>query len=546
MHYTQHHAAHDALLPPRSGTIATKQGRRSDTLMVIGGNVAPEDAQAELTPTILDLAPVEHRPSSQPLTRHMDFTGNDDRSAKEAAVGTLKDETRTVTPTRRSYGAITGNGETRIHAGDHIGAYNDLRTTVSTACQEQSSWTRIGADVVSRVLASIVHSSFHIRWSPKPARSSDTCAQPVISDTVAATDRHVTPKGYQATEAPNIMTKTTESNLATEESASWVAQYTNFFAALGDAPCPIEDAGFSRRLHSGQAQPLTIRQRDKPHDAGHHLKPLRRAPAQDYAGPDSSVRETRSTATNSAALAQRLNNANNDSALTAEVPTALRAHDDSLVPHAEKIAGEQSLTGAYVPPPSGQYFNEKLGEDFRLYPGEHSRTLFRPGSVIAVFWHDNCGRSLTAPPADRSYQQSCISTIKGEKVYSHIRRFVIVQRRSKFMIGLPISTYSGKRLTDSERMAHATFYNLGGERRRLSDEQRFIKPTICVDLSVSGQTLSYNSRINYAKPYSIDHNIKIKYLGSVIDEDLRALLLSFRAEMFPSGDDEDSDTTVDS
>ncbi|KAK5948401.1 hypothetical protein OHC33_010575 [Knufia fluminis] len=189
---------------------------------------------------------------------------------------------------------------------------------------------------------------------------------------------------------------------------------------------------------------------------------------------------------------------------------------------------------------------ERLEKGFKVHTGAKLKTVFQRGSLVVVFWHENYGSSLPPkkletlrpPPKDGKLGPGWVSRVEGEVVYSHKRRFIIVNERSGFSVGIPITSYGGRGLTiknmsREEQRAHAIVYTLDSEPRPLPGEPPFTKDPICIDTSISGETLSSSSRLYYAKPQSIDHNIKIKHLGKVIDSDVRTLLLNYRAENLP-------------
>jgi len=185
---------------------------------------------------------------------------------------------------------------------------------------------------------------------------------------------------------------------------------------------------------------------------------------------------------------------------------------------------------------------ESLEEDFRIYTGADLKKVFRRGSLIAVFWHENYGaevprklQELSKLPQNGKRGPGFVSRVNEEVVYSHKRRFVIVSERHGFSVGIPITSYGGhgllkKKFNREEQRAHTIVYTQGNRPKPLEDEPMFTKGPICIDTSISGDTLSVSSRLYYAKPQSIDHNIKVKHLGQVIKADISTLLVDYRTE----------------
>lgn len=222
----------------------------------------------------------------------------------------------------------------------------------------------------------------------------------------------------------------------------------------------------------------------------------------------------------------------------------------SVISDLDSIEGGPAFVGASGPesdivaelPRKAQ---EQLHRDYKVHMGRDPiNRVFGQGSVIAVFWHENKGTSIAehyrkVPKATESMNPGkgfFTRGPKGELIYSHVRRFVIVKQRRGHSIGVPITSYSNKGLTkkdfsDPERRAHAIVFTLGSGPQQLADEPKFSKDPICVDFRSSGETLSATSRLYYAKPQSIDHNIKVKHLGHVVDQYLPRFLAAFRTEM---------------
>lgn len=98
---------------------------------------------------------------------------------------------------------------------------------------------------------------------------------------------------------------------------------------------------------------------------------------------------------------------------------------------------------------------ERLEEGFKLHNTEKDlETVFRRGSVIAVFWHENLGlhpplkfAALRDVPPDGRTGPGWLSRVDDGIVYSHKRRLVIVNHRRGSSIVIPITSYGGKGLT---------------------------------------------------------------------------------------------------
>lgn len=204
------------------------------------------------------------------------------------------------------------------------------------------------------------------------------------------------------------------------------------------------------------------------------------------------------------------------------------------------LSGVDRLKGL---PSVSEDVREKLEKGFKLHTTKKAMdAVFGRGSVIAVFWHENLGIHLPPkfadlrdiPPNGR-IGPGWLSRVDNGIVYSHARRFVIVNHQRGFSIGIPISTYGGKGLTGNkftqiERDAHAIIHALGDEPRQMPGEPKLTKEPIGIKIFDTWEALSSSSRLYYGKPQSIEHNIKVKHVGFVIPEHLPRLLLDYRKE----------------
>ena len=93
-------------------------------------------------------------------------------------------------------------------------------------------------------------------------------------------------------------------------------------------------------------------------------------------------------------------------------------------------------------------------------------------------------------------------------------------------------------LTESEVKAHAVAYMKGNQTEPLSEELRrgiHLEP-ICIIPSSPDQKLDQMSRINFGKPYTIEHNVKVMNVGRVDPDSMPRLLAYFKTNMESSDD----------
>lgn len=122
----------------------------------------------------------------------------------------------------------------------------------------------------------------------------------------------------------------------------------------------------------------------------------------------------------------------------------------------------------------------------------------------------------------------------NEVAYSEIRRFVVINNKGTFSQCIPIQSYRGKGATKQglQVQDHGVIYT-GDEDTEpptvLAGEE-ITKEPIRV-LSRNGEALIPSSRINYGKPYAVEHNVKVLEIGKIIPEHMHLLEAYFASAM---------------
>jgi hypothetical protein len=121
----------------------------------------------------------------------------------------------------------------------------------------------------------------------------------------------------------------------------------------------------------------------------------------------------------------------------------------------------------------------------------------------------------------------------GEKVHSSIRRFIIVATSkghstcmfvsATLLVRLyandysPILTYNhkGTLAPGINRDSHAIVYTNPPGPERLRGEPKFLRSPIEIIPKTPRDRLGPDSRINYTKIYTVEHNVKVMFIGHV-------------------------------
>ncbi|MCJ1465142.1 hypothetical protein MMC07_003758 [Pseudocyphellaria aurata] len=167
----------------------------------------------------------------------------------------------------------------------------------------------------------------------------------------------------------------------------------------------------------------------------------------------------------------------------------------------------------------------------RLNPKEfkqitHKRKrFFVVGKVFMMLYIENAGET-----ADRASQggTNFTTVAHGEVAHHQFRRFVVVKEMSEqnFCYCCPITTYGNRATTKPgvDQSSHTIVYSGRTAPEKLSGETNMNKDPLRISLCTPDDKLDPRSRINLGREYSIDHNVKVKYIGDVDERSLPKLI----------------------
>ncbi|KAL1841931.1 hypothetical protein VTJ49DRAFT_6322 [Mycothermus thermophilus] len=168
-----------------------------------------------------------------------------------------------------------------------------------------------------------------------------------------------------------------------------------------------------------------------------------------------------------------------------------------------------------------------IGPKIRLsaeYVVESSKR-FLPGEVFKVLWCEphGSGGSKTEKVA---FTHNMVER-DGKLFYQGFRRFIIVRTYEGHSHCVPILTY-GRQACKKNGVKpdkHGIVHQHNKDPRRLKGEPRLGIPPVRVKLYERAEKISVESRINYSKVYSIEHNVRVFFIGSVVKSDFDDIFL---------------------
>ncbi|KAI1300030.1 hypothetical protein F5Y03DRAFT_364814 [Xylaria venustula] len=140
---------------------------------------------------------------------------------------------------------------------------------------------------------------------------------------------------------------------------------------------------------------------------------------------------------------------------------------------------------------------------------------FQPGEVFKVLWTEPAGRT----PEDEPISDIEASGGAGGQFYVGYRRFIVVSTdESHHSTCVPILTYDkrgcGKKGIRPSK--HGIAYLTGRKPRLLKNEAKLGFEPVPVKMYAENETLAKESRINYSKLITIEHNVKVFFIGHVL------------------------------
>lgn len=172
--------------------------------------------------------------------------------------------------------------------------------------------------------------------------------------------------------------------------------------------------------------------------------------------------------------------------------------------------------------------------DRRYQRRKDAPQFFVVGRVFALLWHESAGD----PRSKNGGSESAHTTMGrfGQRVFSHIRRMVVVQQRQGYSVCIPINTYGGQGvskpgLVATERNRHAVIHADDMlPHSSESDDGLMVKKPIAVDMFEPEQKLDRMSRVNFGKPTSVEWSVKVMHVGKVAQSSMANFMGYWRNE----------------
>ena len=163
--------------------------------------------------------------------------------------------------------------------------------------------------------------------------------------------------------------------------------------------------------------------------------------------------------------------------------------------------------------------NDVLAPDFKV-PRKPNK-FFKLGKVFMTLWSEPAGEPNMG--TDLVITSGVTSGMFGERIFSKVRRFVIVREGATYSIAAQIMTYGRRGVAKAAvvKSEHAIVHSGKIPPTALADEEPkrgelgMLPGAIRVDLDTHGDKLDPMSRVNFGRLYTIEHNLKVRSIGIV-------------------------------
>ncbi|KAH7416800.1 hypothetical protein BKA64DRAFT_277669 [Cadophora sp. MPI-SDFR-AT-0126] len=162
--------------------------------------------------------------------------------------------------------------------------------------------------------------------------------------------------------------------------------------------------------------------------------------------------------------------------------------------------------------------SETLDPSYKIRNRDY-KEFFRPGRVFQTLWTDPW--TSTTNEGNQTFESRISVVAFNQKVHSKVRRFVVVRQGDRFCTCLPVTSYDGRGLRKKgiHFQEHGFIYSHDAP----SYVAGITKDPLRVLLSDDSTRLGDKSLVNYAKPYTVETNVKVKNVGQLDEKSRRRM-----------------------
>lgn len=157
--------------------------------------------------------------------------------------------------------------------------------------------------------------------------------------------------------------------------------------------------------------------------------------------------------------------------------------------------------------------SEYLDGRYRVEPSMR----FEPGNVFKVMWSEPKGGTI---PGGGSRFSDTLLQDHMSGVWTGFRRFIVIRNGEGHCSCVPILTYGklGCLKNGVKPHHHGIVFEKGQQPVRLPNEPALRFDPICMEMN-PGEHISEESRVNYSKLVTVEHNVKVLFVGRILYDD---------------------------
>lgn len=144
---------------------------------------------------------------------------------------------------------------------------------------------------------------------------------------------------------------------------------------------------------------------------------------------------------------------------------------------------------------------------------------FQPGEIFKASWAEPKGSANEVLTGLSGKQE--IEDVHGVTFITGFRRFIVIANDQGHSTCVPILSYGNKACTKHgvKPEKHGIIYQRGHRPKLLDKEPKLGFPPVKVDMTMEGEKLSKESRVNYSKLVTVEHNVKVMFIGTIVATD---------------------------
>ncbi|KAK4454896.1 hypothetical protein QBC34DRAFT_289147 [Podospora aff. communis PSN243] len=150
-------------------------------------------------------------------------------------------------------------------------------------------------------------------------------------------------------------------------------------------------------------------------------------------------------------------------------------------------------------------------------PADLLETMLSNSEVFKVLWADPTNPADPDQLSDTEERES-----EGQRFFVGVQRFIVIANDEGHCTCVPISTYQHRGCLKKgvKPHKHGIIYTVGSRPTPLPGEPELGYEPVRMALDIPSERLAREARVNYAKLVTVEHNVRVRFIGSIVSEDM--------------------------